>query len=55
MSRLETRYGCCPDILHALQSHSLKSCALRVTTDGHIAYPRAIAQVLGTDVEHARQ
>ena len=24
----------------------------RVTTDGHAAYPRAIAEVLGTDVEH---
>lgn len=27
----------------------------RVTTDGHTAYPRAIAEVLGADVEHARQ
>lgn len=26
----------------------------RVTTDGHTAYPRAIAEVLGTEVEHAR-
>ncbi|WP_250126604.1 hypothetical protein [Chroococcidiopsis sp. CCMEE 29] len=26
-----------------------------MTTDGHTAYPRAIAEVLGTDVEHARQ
>lgn len=25
---------------------------LRVTTDGHNAYSRAIAKVLGTDVEH---
>lgn len=24
----------------------------RVTTDGHDSYPRAIAQVLGADVEH---
>lgn len=27
----------------------------RVTTDGHTAYPRAIAEVLGAEVEHARQ
>ena len=25
---------------------------VRVTTDGHDSYPRAIAQVLGTDVVH---
>ncbi len=24
----------------------------RVTTDGHSAYPRAITEVLGTDVQH---
>ena len=27
----------------------------RVTTDGHDAYPRAIREVLGLDVQHARQ
>lgn len=27
----------------------------RVTTDGHDSYPRAIAEVLGPNVQHARQ